>query len=70
VKRLLDVVAKQLEDVLKGPRAREIAIGTLGLLIGTLQLARAVADPSLSKAMLEAGTHVTGTLVQFSKRRR
>ena len=70
VKRLLDAVAKQLEGVPKGPKAREIAIGTLGLLIGTLQLARAVDDPSLSKGMLDAGAHVAGTLVQFSKRRR
>jgi TetR/AcrR family transcriptional regulator, transcriptional repressor for nem operon len=70
LKRLLNAVAKQLRDVPRGPKAHEIAIGTLGLLIGTLQLARAVDDPSLSKAMLDAGAHVAGTLVQFSKGRR
>ena len=46
VKRLLNAVEKrQLTDMPKGPKAREVAIGTLGLLIGTLQLARAVDDP-------------------------
>jgi len=70
VKRLLNALAKQLADVPKGPKAYEIAIGTLGLLIGTLQLARAVDDPSLSKDMLAAGAHVANTLIQFGKRSR
>jgi len=70
VKRLLNAVAKQLGDVPRGPKAREIAIGTLGLLIGTLQLARAMDDPSLSKQVLAAGAKVASTLIQFSKRRR
>ena len=70
VKRLLNAVEKQLPDMPKGPKAREIAIGTLGLLIGTLQLARAVDDPSLSKDILAAGTHVAGTLIQSAKRKR
>jgi hypothetical protein len=52
---LLNAVENQLSDMPKGPKAREIAIGTLGLLIGTLQLARAVDDPSLSKNILAAG---------------
>ena len=69
VKRLLNAVEKQLPDMPKGLKAREIAIGTLGLLIGTLQLARAVDDPALSKAMLAAGTHVAGALIQSGKRR-
>jgi hypothetical protein len=69
VKRLLNAIEKQLADMPKGPKAREVAIGTLGLLIGTLQLARAVDDPSLSKDILAAGTHVAGTLIQPAKRK-
>jgi hypothetical protein len=34
-----------------------------------LQLARAVNDPSLSKDILAAGTHVASTLIQSGKRR-
>ena len=70
MKRLLKAVEKQLADMPKGPNAREIAIGTVGLLIGTLQLARAVDDPALSKDILAAGTHVAGTLIQPAKRKR
>jgi len=69
MKRLLNAVEKQLPDMPKGPKAREIAIGTVGLLIGSLQLARAVDDPSLSKDILAAGTHVASTLIQSGKRR-
>jgi TetR/AcrR family transcriptional repressor of nem operon len=69
VKRLLNAVEKQLSNMPKGPKAREIAIGTVGLLIGTLQIARAVDDPTLSKNILAAGTHVAGTLIQSGKRR-
>jgi hypothetical protein len=65
----LNAVEKQLPDMQKGPKAREIAAGTLGLLIGTLQIARAVDDPSLSKAILAAGTHVASTLIQSGKRK-
>lgn len=53
----------------KGPKAREIAIATIGLLIGTLQMARALDDPSLSEDILAAGTHVASTLIQSDKRR-
>ena len=69
VKRLLNAVEKQLPNMPKGPNAREIAIGTLGLLIGTLQIARAVDDPTLSKSILAAGTHVAITLIQSDKRK-
>lgn len=69
VKRLLNAVEKRLSALPKGPKAREIAIGTLGLLIGTLQLARAVDDPSLSKDILAAGVRVASTLIQPGKRR-
>jgi TetR/AcrR family transcriptional regulator, transcriptional repressor for nem operon len=69
VKRLLDAVEKQLPDMPKGPKAREIAIGTMGLLIGTLQLARAVDDSSLSEEILAAGTHTATALIQSGKRR-
>jgi hypothetical protein len=68
VNRLLTAVEEQLSDMPKGPKAREIAIGTLGLLIGTLQLARAVDDPSFSKDILAAGTHVAATLIKFGKK--
>jgi TetR/AcrR family transcriptional repressor of nem operon len=67
VKRLLNAVEPQLSNMPKGPKAREIAIGTMGLLIGTLQLARAVDDPSLSEEILAAGTHVAGALIQSGK---
>lgn len=69
MKRLLNAVEKQLPDMPKGPKAREIAIGTVGLLIGTLQLARAVDDPSFSEDILAAGTHVASTLIQPAKKR-
>ncbi len=69
VKRLLNAVEKQLPDMPKGPKAREIAIGTLGLLIGSLQMARAVDDPSLSNDILAAGSHVASALIQSGKRK-
>jgi len=69
LKRLLTAVEKQLPDMPKGPKAREIAIGILGLLIGTLQLARAVDDPPFSKEILGAGTRLASTLIQPGKRR-
>ncbi len=70
VKRLLKAVEKQLPDMPKGPKARQIAIGTMGLLIGTLQMARAVDDPSLSEDILAAGTQVATALIQSGKRRK
>lgn len=69
VKRLVDAVEPQLSNMPKGPKAREIAIVTMGLLIGTLQMARAVDDLSLSEEILAAGTHVASTLIQSGKRR-
>lgn len=69
VKRILDAVEPQLSSIPKGPKARQIAIATMGLLIGTLQLARAVDAPSLSEDILAAGTHVATTLIQSGKRR-
>ena len=69
MKRLLDAVEPQLSNMPKGPKAREIAIATMGLLIGILQLARAVDDPSLSEGILAAGTQVAGALIQSGKRR-
>jgi len=67
VKRLLKAVEKQLADMPKGPKAREIAIGIIGLLVGTLQMARAVDDPSLSENILAAGTKIAATLIQTGK---
>jgi TetR/AcrR family transcriptional regulator, transcriptional repressor for nem operon len=69
VKRLLDAVEPQLSNMPQGPKAREVAIATIGLLIGTLQMARAVDDPSLSEHILAAGTHVASTLIQSGKKR-
>jgi len=70
LKRLLNAVEKQLPDMPKGPKARQIAIGTVALLIGSLQMARAVDDPFLSKDILAAGTQVATTLIQSGKRRK
>ena len=70
VKRLLNALEKELGDMPRGPKACEIAIATLGLLIGTLQLARAVDDPSLSNNILTAGIHVAAALIQPTKRKR
>jgi len=68
VKRLVNALEKQMPNMPKGPKAREIAIGAVGLLFGALQLARAVDDPSFSKEILAAGTHVAGALVQTRRR--
>src|SRR5205814_7738786 len=65
---LVSAVEKQLPDMPKGPKAREIAIATMGLLIGTLQLARAVDDSSLSEEILASGTHVADALIQTRRR--
>lgn len=69
VKRLLNAVEKQLPNMPKGPKARECAIGILGLLVGTLQIARAVDDPALSKEVLAASTQVASAFIQSGKRR-
>jgi AcrR family transcriptional regulator len=69
LKRLVNALEKQLPSMPRGPKAREIAIATIGLLIGTLQLARAVDDPSFSEDILAAGTHVAGALIRSAKRR-
>jgi TetR/AcrR family transcriptional regulator, transcriptional repressor for nem operon len=68
VKRLLNAVERQLPDIPKGPNAGELAIATLGLLIGALQMARAVDDPALSKQILVAGSHVASALIQSSSK--
>jgi AcrR family transcriptional regulator len=67
MKRLLKAVEKQLPDTSKGPKAREIAIATVGLLIGSLQLARAVDDPAFSQEILAAGNRVARTLIRPGK---
>jgi AcrR family transcriptional regulator len=67
VERLLKALEKQLSNVPRGPKAREVAIGTLGLVIGTLQLARAIDDPSLSDQILSAGIRVADTLLHSNK---
>jgi hypothetical protein len=67
VKRLLNALEKALSDMPKRPKAREIAIASLGLVIGTLQMARAIDDPSLSDNILTAGIQVAGSLIQSRK---
>jgi AcrR family transcriptional regulator len=67
VERLLKALEKQLSNVPRGPKAREVAIGTMGLVIGTLQLARAIDDPSLSDQILSAGIRVADTLLHSNK---
>ena len=64
VKRLVNAVEKQLPNIPEGAKGREVAIGIFGLLVGTLQLSRAVDDPSFSKAVLTAGTRVAATLIE------
>ena len=54
----LEGIIQLITDQLKGidqVARRRTAIATLGLLMGTLQLARAVADKKLSKQVLESG---------------
>lgn len=70
VQRLVAALETQLSDIPKGPKAREIAIATMGLLVGTLQMSRAVDDPSLSKDILEAGAHMVTTLIQSPKQKK
>ena len=42
----------------------------MGLLIGTLQMARAVDDPTLSEEILAAGSHAAGALIQSGNARK
>jgi AcrR family transcriptional regulator len=67
IKRIVNAVEKQLSDSREGPGAREIAIGILGLLIGILQISRAVDDPAFSEDILAAGIGVASDLVQVGK---
>jgi AcrR family transcriptional regulator len=68
VKRLVNALEKQLSSIPKGPKKRQIAIGCMGLVIGTLQLARAVNDASLSDEILTAGIQVASALIQSAKK--
>jgi AcrR family transcriptional regulator len=53
IKEMIDVVARQLPDWGK-PSAHEQALVTVATSVGALLLARAVDDPKLSDALLEA----------------
>jgi len=66
VRRLVNAVERQLPNIPKGPERREVAIALFGLLVGALQLSRAVDDPFFSKAVLTAGRRVAATLIQSS----
>jgi TetR/AcrR family transcriptional regulator, transcriptional repressor for nem operon len=70
LERLLHALAGKLRETAKGPTPREAAIACVGLLVGILQLARAVNDASLSEELLSAGTQVATTLIQSSGGRR
>ena len=52
--RILDEIASRLAPR-NPPSARDKAIGLYSMMIGTLQLSRAVSDPKLSGEVLEAG---------------
>ena len=54
--RTLGLIANALPDCLR-PDARERALGVLSSMIGALQLSRALADPKLSQAALDAGVN-------------
>jgi len=51
----LALIASQLPEALPAARRQETTIGIFGVLLGTLQLARAVTDPVLSDNILESG---------------
>lgn len=54
IKEMIDVVARQMPDWGQ-PSAHERALVTVSAMVGTLMLARAVDDPRLSDALLQAG---------------
>ena len=59
IKEMIDVVARQLPDWGQ-PAAHERALVTVAMSVGALLLARAVDDPKLSDALLEAARkHLT-----------
>jgi len=53
-RRILDEIAKRLEPT-DPASARRGALGLYSLMVGTLQLARAVNDPTLSQEILQQG---------------
>ena len=69
VERLLNAIERALSDSSKDLKARDIAIGSFGLVVGALQLARAVNDPSLSDDILEASTRVAAGLIEPVRRK-
>jgi TetR/AcrR family transcriptional regulator, transcriptional repressor for nem operon len=48
-------IAEQLPDGVAEAARKSTAIGIFGVMLGALQLSRAVADPALSDAILESG---------------
>ncbi len=55
VEEIIARIAGHLPDDLPEAARQSTAIGIFGTMLGTLQLARAVADPALSDAILESG---------------
>jgi TetR/AcrR family transcriptional repressor of nem operon len=51
----LALIAAQLPEIVPAARRQATAIGIFGVLLGTLQLARAVTNPDLSDNILESG---------------
>jgi TetR/AcrR family transcriptional regulator, transcriptional repressor for nem operon len=52
---IVERIAAQLPDGMAEEARKSTAIGIFGVMLGALQLSRAVADPALSDAILESG---------------
>lgn len=59
---VIDAIAAYLEPD-DPPSARAKALGGFAVMVGTLQLSRALADPQLADAVLEQGVHNTLTVL-------
>jgi TetR/AcrR family transcriptional repressor of nem operon len=66
VERLLAALEERLPDASDGPGRRETAMAVISLVIGGLQLARAVDNDPLSVELLQAGIRAAGTLMRLS----
>jgi TetR/AcrR family transcriptional repressor of nem operon len=66
VEAFLGRIAAQLPDWPEAERT-QTAIGILGVLLGTLQLSRAVTDAALSVSVLESGIHAALRLAKREK---
>jgi len=62
----VDVIATHLAPKSPGP-ARQRAIGLFTMLVGTLQLSRAVSDPKFSDEVLEQGFRNARSFIRRSE---